>query len=154
MKRNINAVVEEFTESEYGNGNKMHKRNTRINTPLETVTPNKFDVIKKRRSGNLTSFSDSDNRTYGMLSDLHYLYRGWIDSGEVNEVTTFAMWVILPKAERRSENPIVDFPPVGDELKLTEVDTNKVIGIYQVRMYPEKITRKSRSTSVILARVM
>lgn len=119
------------------------------NLPVEYVTPNKFDIRKKRRSGEGIWFVDDENRVYSLLSTQHKLYRGWEESGSVDE-SKFAISISLPRRSMKSQDPPVEFPPIGHSVNLTEIATDVSIGTFIVKEYPEKITTKSRSTSVIL----
>jgi hypothetical protein len=129
--------------------------------------PNRNQVIGILRNNGKTTnaaFRDSDGRIYGFI-DSNQLVKDLIVSGEVDEKTTFLMWVFLPYARRgpyssNDNNSYDRMPLVGEDLQfprensiidLLHYRTGKHIAKIEVLSYPEKRGRGTKTDSVIVA---
>lgn len=131
------------------------KKNTRNNEVLEKFTPNKYDVAKKIRAGKVEVFKDSDKRSYGIISKNHAMYNGWVESGMIDgDLNRVVFWITLPRISMRGDGPRIDFPKLGEQVELSNPKMEEEYGSFSVIEYPEKIGTRSRSTSIVLEKVL
>jgi len=142
------------------------KRRREEGKPL-TVTPTSFDAMDLINENKEPIMEDQDGRIYGWNSTEHYMYDLVMESSERGDMLHF-MWVYLPGRTKgnnpkyKRTTPLVDsfrtidlgdellMPQVDDMLTLRDFKTEGPVGVFRVVNFPEKYTRKSAVTSVVL----
>jgi hypothetical protein len=160
-----------FDDDDEGSDNDSNKRRgvpkmRRPSANKRRYHPTRNEAIEITKEGKLTTYVDDDGRLYG-FSDKNDLVEGAEESGDVNNISTFFMWICLPSARKghhidsgndedhvRGESLLVGedlvFPEPGDYVRLTNRRTGQKLEEMKVLYYPERRRSNAKSDSVVL----